>query len=78
VKTVQGRPTPYTEIADLLDGLGRIVYEARRGRGLSQRAAAAEVGLSPSTLSRMENGEDCSLKHAITVIRWLDQTGKLL
>lgn len=77
-KVVQGRPTPYSEIADLLDRLGSILYEARRARGLSQRAAAAEIHLSPSTLSRIETGDDCSLENAKTVIRWLDRREKLL
>jgi DNA-binding XRE family transcriptional regulator len=71
---MSGRPTPYSEVADLLSRLGLILREARRARGLSQRAAAAELHLSYSTISRIENGEDCDLSNAVTVIRWLDQT----
>lgn len=42
--------------AEALRILGRILYELRRQRGLSQRALAARCGLSQSTISRLENG----------------------
>jgi transcriptional regulator with XRE-family HTH domain len=42
--------------AEALRVLGRILYELRRQRGLSQRALAARCGLSQATISRLENG----------------------
>ncbi len=37
-----------------LDGLGRIVLQKRGSMGV--RAAAREIGISPTTLSKIENG----------------------
>jgi ribosome-binding protein aMBF1 (putative translation factor) len=68
-----GRPTPYAELADLIGSLPLLIREARRARQLSLRAAARELGVSFSTISRMENGEDCALSNAVAVLRWLDQ-----
>jgi transcriptional regulator with XRE-family HTH domain len=65
-------PTPYRELAALVDNLPLLLREARRARGLSQRAAARELGCSFSTVSRMEAGDDCALSNAVAVLRWLD------
>ena len=37
-----------------LENLGRLILKKRGGRGI--RAVAKEIGVSPSTLSRVENG----------------------
>jgi transcriptional regulator with XRE-family HTH domain len=37
--------------------LATILREAREQRGISLRAAAADLGVAPSHLSRIENGE---------------------
>ncbi|AGL19517.1 helix-turn-helix transcriptional regulator [Actinoplanes sp. N902-109] len=63
----------YAELVDVLTALPLLLREARRQRGLSQRTAAAEVGCSPSTVSRVESGEDISLSNAAAVLRWLDR-----
>lgn len=64
--------TAYRELADVIGNLPLLLREARRARRLSVRAAAKEVGCSFSTISRMENGEDCALSNAVAVLRWLD------
>lgn len=66
------RPTTYSELADVIANLPLLVREARRGRRLSQRGAAEQIGISFSTVSRMEAGEDCVLSNVIAVLRWLD------
>ena len=67
-------PTPYAELAEVIASLPLLLREARRARGLSLRAAARELGMSFSTVTRMEAGEDCALSNAVAVLRWLDQT----
>ncbi len=42
---------------------GRQVEIARRVRGLDQKAAAAQIGVHPSTLSRIEHGRFQRLSH---------------
>lgn len=65
-------PTSYTELAHVLDNLPLLLKEARRARGLSTRAAAAELGMAPSTVSRLESGHDAALSNTLAVLRWLD------
>lgn len=74
VRSGGGRPTPYAELAAVIDSLPLLLREARRRRQISQRAAARELGCSPSTFGRMESGEDCALSNAVAVLRWLDRT----
>lgn len=64
--------TTYGELADVIDNLGLIVRERRRQRRLSQRTAAAEIGLSFSTISRLENGDEVEGRSLAAVLRWLD------
>lgn len=65
-------PTPYPELAEVLASLPLLVREARRARRLSQRAAAEQMGVSFSTISRAERGADLILSHAVAMVRWLD------
>jgi transcriptional regulator with XRE-family HTH domain len=74
---VTNAPTPYTELADVIGHLPLLLREARRARGLSQRAAAIELGCSFSTVSRMEAGQDCALSNAVAVLKWLE-AGEIL
>lgn len=67
--------TSYRELATVLDNLPMLLREARRWRRLSTRAASAEIGISFSTISRIESGIDCTLPNAIAVLRWLDHQG---
>jgi transcriptional regulator with XRE-family HTH domain len=66
----------YLELAQVLANIPLICRETRRARGLSLREAARQVGVSFSTLHRIESGEDCVASHLIGVMRWLDGTGK--
>lgn len=68
------QPTPYRELAEVIGQLPLLLREARRARGLSLRAAAREIGMSFSTVTRMEAGSDCELSNAVAVLQWLDQT----
>lgn len=69
---MNGQPTPYPELAEVLSALPILVREARRARGLSQRAAAEQIGVSFSTISRLENGEDLVMSNASRFLCWLD------
>jgi transcriptional regulator with XRE-family HTH domain len=71
---VNDQPTPYAELAEVIARLPMLLREARRARGLSMRAAARELGISFSTVHRIEEGQDCALSNAVAVLRWLDQT----
>ena len=54
-----------------IDDLGRLVATKRGGRGV--RAAAADAGISPATLSRIENGHMPDLETFAKVCRWLER-----
>lgn len=71
--TVTAAPSSYSDLAAVIEALPLLVREARRARGLSVRAAAAQVGCSFSTISRFENGDDVNLSNAAALLRWLDQ-----
>lgn len=70
------RPTPYAELAEVIGNLPLLLREARRARGLSQRAAAREMGISFATVSRFERGDDGMVSNAVAIMRWLDQTAR--
>ena len=65
---MSAKPTPYTEIAEVLDQLPILLHEARRARGLSVRAAAREIGCSFATVNRIELGEDCVIAPCIDMV----------
>lgn len=54
-----------------IDQLGRLVAAKRGTQGV--RAAAKEIGISPATLSRIENGHVPDLATFAQVCRWLDE-----
>lgn len=67
-------PTSYVEMADVVDNLGLIVREARRARRLSLRAAAVQIGVGFTSLSRIESEiNGCNTDTLIQVLHWLDQ-----
>jgi hypothetical protein len=72
VSSGSGELSSYAELVDVLGLLPVLVREARRRRRLSLRAAAAQMGVSPSTAMRIEEGQDCALSNAVAVLRWLD------
>ena len=54
-----------------IEELGRLITVKRGGRGV--RAAAADVGVSPATLSRVENGHMPDLETCAKICRWLER-----
>jgi transcriptional regulator with XRE-family HTH domain len=66
-----GGLTPYGELAEVLANLPLLVRERRRQQRLSVRAAAEQIGISFSTISRMENGDDMNEASLAAVLRWL-------
>jgi len=53
-----------------IDQLGQLIVERRGGLGV--RAAAAEIGTSPATLSRIENGQIPDLETFSKICKWLN------
>lgn len=68
-----GDLTSYADLAQQLVRLPDLLRDARRARQLSLRAAGEQTGVTAPTLSRVENGGECSLTNAILILRWLDQ-----
>jgi transcriptional regulator with XRE-family HTH domain len=54
-----------------IEELGRLIAIKRGSRGV--RAAAADVGTSPATLSRVENGHMPDLETFAKICRWLEK-----
>lgn len=54
-----------------LDQLGRLVAEKRGEGGL--RATAAEIGIAPATLSRVEQGQLPDLANFTKICKWLGE-----
>ena len=53
-----------------LDTLGELIVKRRGDLGV--RAAAKEIGISPATLSRVENGHLPDLKNFRLICHWLE------
>ena len=53
-----------------LESLGRLIVKKRDGQGI--RAAAKEIGISPATLSRVENGHLPDLENFKKICQWLN------
>lgn len=68
-----GRLSTYTEFATLVEQLPILIRERRRAKGLSLRDAGLEIGVSFSTVTRMESGGDASTVSLVAVLRWLDR-----
>lgn len=54
-----------------IDDFGRLIAAKRGARGI--RAAAAEVGVSPATLSRIENGHLPDIETFAKICDWLER-----
>ena len=67
--TSDERTTPVTAPPSL-KSLGRLVARKRGKVGI--RATAREIGLSPATLSRVENGHMPDLANFTKICRWLE------
>lgn len=53
-----------------LDTLGQLIVDKRKEVGV--RATAKEIGISPSTLSRVENGYLPDLQNFKSICEWLE------
>jgi transcriptional regulator with XRE-family HTH domain len=53
-----------------IEDLGPMIRNERNPRGV--RAAAEEIGISPATLSRIENGQIPDLQTFAKICRWLN------
>ena len=67
----RGSPTHGGSMPLPIEELGRLIAIKRGGRGV--RAAAADVGTSPATLSRVENGHMPDLETFAKICRWLEK-----
>ena len=68
------RPTSFAEFADILDSMPVILLNVRRARGVSQREAATQAGMSFSTISRMESGEEFTSTSLRAILVWLEKS----
>ncbi len=71
VPNVKQRPAMVNGRVAHLGELGLMVRIERRRAELTIRQAAAAIGLSPATLSRVERGGLPTLPHYVLVCRWL-------
>lgn len=54
----------------LLKQFGNRFRRVRKQRGLGIRAAARQAGVSPATLSRIENGHDSTASAFLKLVIW--------
>ena len=59
-----------SDTPSLAERLGRLVADKRGKVGI--RATARQIGLSPATLSRVENGRLPDLENFTRICRWLE------
>lgn len=56
----------------LMYDLPLLVAASRGRRGVSLHSVAIAVGVSPSTLHRLEGGYPCDVRTVINVLRWIE------
>ena len=62
----------YTNMARILRDLHRVVFRTRQDRHLSRRVAAAQIGVSVTTLTRLELGYGgVTAESAAGILEWL-------
>lgn len=66
----------YAVAADEISNMRASLAVARKIRGLSLRAVAVEIGISFSTVTRIEAGHACDLDSAAAIFRWLANGAK--
>lgn len=54
-----------------IDKLATAVETVQRHRGVSARGAAAEIGVSPSTLTRLKKGQKPDADGLVSMLAWL-------
>lgn len=60
------------------EDLGRHIAELRKAKGMRQAEFAAQLGVSRTTLSALENGGPVSLRLATKALSWLGSRMVLL
>lgn len=56
--------------------LGCVIADYRWANRIGVRDLAKEIGVSPATLSRIENGGECDGKVLIKILAWLFASGE--
>lgn len=57
----------------VVSNLGRELRRVRLARGLTIRAAAEDLNLSPSTILRVEKGHNLRGQEVLRVLSWLER-----
>jgi len=73
VSTSTTETSSYAELIHVLDILPVLVREKRRRLRLSLRDAADLAGVSFSTISRFEEGADCTTATTRTLLAWVGE-----
>ncbi|PKQ24248.1 MAG: hypothetical protein CVT65_03775 [Actinobacteria bacterium HGW-Actinobacteria-5] len=60
----------FASVIETLESLPATVRAIRRARGVSLRRVASESGVSFSTVTRIESGEDATVSSALALLRW--------
>lgn len=61
----------YAAAIEALEALPAMLKAVRLSRGIALRGAATEAGVSFSTVTRIESGEDCTVGSALALLRWM-------
>jgi len=56
-----------------LKHLGEVLKRWRMVGDVDIRTLSGIIGISPATLSRIENGKDCDAKTLVKILRWLTE-----
>ena len=64
-------PPTYSDLIRLVEAIPLLTLETRRRRGLSLRPAADEIGISGSTLLRIESGKAYNARVLPALIAWI-------
>lgn len=51
--------------------LGRVIADYRHDNHLGVREVAKKIGVSASTLNRIERGENCDARSLMKILLWL-------
>lgn len=61
----------YAAAIEALEALPAALKAVRLSRGIALRGVATEAGVSFSTVTRIESGEDCTVGSALALLRWM-------
>lgn len=62
---------PALSAASAIKALPIALKKTRTDRGLTQREAAAQIGIVPATVNRIEAGYGCHSAVAERILRWI-------